>query len=582
MFFGLVTAVAEIGLRVFSASVLGRPFHNDIGTELIWMVPLADAFLFGMLGLLIGLPSIRWRGDRLTRVAFSVLVAVAVFTLLLYRPSFHIVARILLSVGVGAEAGRFLSRHRERIIRLATIATWPAICVVLVTASAFRATAAVTERRGFAHLSPAAPKAPNVLLVVLDVVRAADLSLYGYARPTTPNLERLAKSSVVFERVISTSPWTLPSHASLFTGHYPHELSADWEVPLDDTYKTLAESLRDRGYATAGFVANLYYGPPQFGLSRGFLHYESRHHSPGEVVASSRLGGAIIIWLNELTQSYYLAGRMNAAEVNRRLLGWLPERGSRPFFVFVNYFDAHSPYVAPAPYDRRFSGREPPTREIRHGQRNTPAELRGMHDAYDGSIAYIDSQLGVLLRELERRGELSNTLVIITADHGEEFGEHGWVAHGNGLYLPALHVPLLIAFPGRIDGGIRVAETVTLRDIPATVVDLLGIGAAQMPGRSLVVHWASAPAARERPSPVLSEVNRPRRTSAWYAVAKGRMRSIIVGNHHYILNGDGREELYDIVADPWETIDLAKSDGSQAILDAARKELALALGTGVR
>jgi arylsulfatase A-like enzyme len=178
---------------------------------------------------------------------------------------------------------------------------------------------------------------------------------------------------------------------------------------------------------------------------------------------------------------------------------------------------------------------------------------------------------------------LSNTLVIITADHGEEFGEHRWVGHGNGLNLPALHVPLLIAFPGRIGGGIRVAETVTLRDVPSTVVDLLGIGAAQMPGRSLVVHWGSAPAvAREPPSPVLSEVNRPRRTAPWYAVAKGRMRSVIVGNHRYILNGDGREEIYDIVADPWETTDLAKSDGSQAILDAARKELASALGTGVR
>jgi arylsulfatase A-like enzyme len=322
---------------------------------------------------------------------------------------------------------------------------------------------------------------------------------------------------------------------------------------------------------------------PDYGLSRGFVHYESRTWSFGPVIHSSKLGEYLIDRFNRATHRYYTPGRRNATEMNRRILEWLSQRAGRPFFVFVNFFDAHEPYVAPAEYDRRFLATEPPTRTSRE-RRLTAEELRGMRDAYDGTIAYLDDQLGILLREMSSRGELANTLVIITSDHGEEFGEHGWVSHGNGLYYPGLHVPLVISFPGRVPGGVRVSDGVTLRDLPATALDLVGLGArAAVPGRSWAVHWsANVDSSGVPPSPLLSELKRPRNLPSWYAVAKGDMQSIIVGQHHYIRNADGREELFDVVTDPWETTDLSTRPESRIVLETTRAALALAMNIGVK
>lgn len=579
IFFGVVTGATELASGLFAWAVLGVPFHYDLRLDMLWMVPLADLILFGILGSLIALARIRWRGDRFTQVVIASLSTAAVFTVLLHSRSINHPARILLSIGIGVQLGHTLGGRLTGLRRFVRIVTWPAICVVLATAFAFRATQIVREHRTLANLAPAARNAPNVLIIVLDAVRAADLSLYGYTRSTTPNLGRLAANSVVFERAISTASWTLPSHASLFTGRFPHEMSADWDIPLDATYHTLAELLRDRGYSTAGFVANQFYGTPEFGLNRGFAHYESQQSSVGQVLVSSKLGTALVRLFNWLTRGYYVPGKMSASEVNRRIVEWFSGRGSRPFFVFVNYFDAHAPYVSPPTYDHLFLTAEPPTRAIRVGRRNTEADLRGMRDAYDGSIAYIDAQLGILFRYLESNHLLSTTLIIVTSDHGEEFGEHGWVSHGNGLHFPSLHVPLLVSFPGRVPGGVRIVDPVTLRDLPATVADLLGFGVEiGFPGRSLALYWGSARDSLRAPeSPLLSEVNRPRNSPEWYAVAKGDMRSIIVGRHHFIRNGDGREELYDIVADPWETTDLSLEPRKE-VLDSLRKRLISALG----
>jgi arylsulfatase A-like enzyme len=577
IFIGLVTGAAEVGSHLFGWYVLGRPFYL-LGPNIVWTIPLADTLIYGLLGSLIALVMTRWGDDRFARGALIGLLAVATYGLLPHDLRLHWVARVVLSLGVGVQAGAFLNRHPYGLRRFVKVVSLPAICLVIVTAFAFRATDLVVERRALANLGPSPTNAMNILVIVLDAVRAEDLSVYGYGRSTTPNLERLAERAVVFDHAVSTAPWTLPSHASIFTGHYPHEMSADWEAPLDDTYPTLAERLRDRGYLTGAFFGNEIYGPPELGLSRGFIHYKSRKLNLEGVLGTSRLGWYLEGGFNALTHTYMVPGRRNAAEINRLLLNWLPEPGSRPFFVFLNYMDAHQPYDPPAPYDLKFSLSEPPTR-VSEGERLSEIEIRGMRDAYDGAISYEDMQLGVLFRELQRRGQLSNTLVVVTADHGEEFGEHGWFSHGNGLYLPSLHVPLLISFPGRIPGGVRVAQRVTLRDLPATVLDLLGTArAAGLPGRSLALHWGLTPiSSRMVASPLLSEVTRARNAPAWYAIARGDMQSIILGKHHYIRYGDGREELFDVEADPWEKTDLAKSPDSRPVIEACRAALMSAL-----
>ncbi len=569
LFFGIAAGAAEVAFRLFAYSVLNRSFLKQ-GWNIVWAVPLAHLLLFGMLGLLLALMWIRWRGDRLLYIALVGFVAIGVFAVLLNYQRFHLIARALLSLGIAIQAGGFLARHPNGFRRLVRMVTLPAIGLVVITASAFRAKDAVSERRANANLGSARASAPNVVLIVMDVVRAADVSLYGYERQTTPNLERFAQQSVVFDNAISTSPWTLPSHASMFTGHYPHELSADWNEPLDDAFPTLAERMRDHGYVTGGFVGNYFYGMPEYGLNRGFIHYESRRVNLATVMNASAFGSRLVRVFNQFANRYRRPEMRRAETINHRVLDWLPRRSTRPFFIFVNYIDAHLPYDPPPPYDLKFTLTEPPARGHRRGQRATESEVRGLRDAYDGAIAYEDEQLAALLRGLKRRGQLANTVVIITSDHGEEFGEHGWVTHGNGLYLPAVHVPLLVSYPGRIPGGIRVTDRITLRDLPATVVDLAGLGAEEtFPGRSLSVHWDSTrTTAYGARSPLLLEVNPYQGEPVWYAGAKGKMHSIISGKYHYIVNGDEREELYDIVSDPWEKTDLSGlPDNRRALMD---------------
>ena len=573
MLVGILAGIAEFGVRAFGSFVLHRPSHHDFGVELLWMLPLANMLLFGAVGVIIGLARIRWHGDTLTRLALAVLGAAAVYVILVHFRSLHEIVSVILSIGVGVRVADLLLPRANRLHRFVRRVAWRAIAAVVLTAIAFQATASVSERRELASLVPASTQAPNVLIVVMDAVRAANLSAYGYARATTPELERFARHSVRFERAIVTAPWTLPSHASMFTGRFHHELSADWDVPLDEVHPTLAEVLSDRGYVTAGFVANNFYGRRQFGLNRGFLHYESRKFGLGAVIAASKLGDTFVRGYNRLTHGYHRPTRMDAGEINERLLKWLPAAKSRPFFVFVNYFDAHEPYVAPPPFNRRFSAVEPPTRRLR--RKHTKAELAGLRDAYDQTIAYSDSQLGNLLAELDNRRLLENTLVVVTSDHGEEFGEHGWLGHGNGLYVQGLQVPLLISFRGRVPGNRVIAQPVTLRDLPATVLDLVGLeDHREIPGQSLTHLWGSATGSqRITTSPVLSEVNAPGKTEGWYAVTKGDMKSIIVGGYHYIRNGDGREEIFDIISDPWERRDLAGAQVGKAALVTARAAL---------
>jgi len=203
----------------------------------------------------------------------------------------------------------------------------------------------------------------------------------------------------------------------------------------------------------------------------------------------------------------------------------------------------------------------------------SPEEIRAEFDAYEGAIAYLDCQLGLLFRELERRGILEDSLVIVTSDHGEEFGEHGVFDHGQSLYLPSLLVPLLISFPSCMPVGKRIEVPVSLRDIPATVLELVGLGAYNSPpGRSLARYWGgSAETSIPLGDVLLSETEHDPTGQAWYPAMKGDIKSLVFEGMHYIKNvGDGREELYDVVGDPWETRDLASAEEGLRLLDRFR------------
>ena len=425
------------------------------------------------------------------------------------------------------------------------------------------------------RLPPSPHSAPNVLLIILDTVRAPSLSLHGYERRTTPNLERLAKAGMLFERAVATDSWTLPSHVSMFTGRYPHELSADRKTPLDFTYPTLAEVLSARGYLTAGFVANLEYCTSESGLGRGFAHYDDYDVSPGDFILAWSLGNYLSQRprIRQLVDNWNSLDRKSASQVNSEFLEWLDHKGSRPFFAFLNYFDAHAPYYPPEPFDTMFgptTPRDGPVSEKWLHKKDIPTDvLQAEINAYDSTIAYLDHEVGLLLDELGKRGVLENTVVIVTADHGEEFGEHDVFGHGQSLYLPSLHVPLMILYPGRVPAGKSVAEVVSLRDMVATVMDLANLASeSAFPGKSLARYWKNPPGAHDPTSAVaFSELKFAGAFPQWFPIAKGNIQSLVANGYHYIKNGDGREELYDWLVDPWEQRDLSGTEGG-------RKEMA--------
>ena len=592
---GLMVGTLEVGL------LLAQKWLNHVATigslrlnqHFVWMIPLAHLAVFGAVGVALELLT-RARPKLAVVVAPRALACLTALAILLAFRELSPIASVVLALGVAARAIPLAHRFglAPRFARL-TRASLPYLLVGLLLLIVGRTTQiAWAEHEAKTRPAPRVD-APNVLLLVLDTVRAKSLSLYGYGRPTSPRLDALAREGVRFDHARSTAPWTLPSHASMFTGRWPHELFKSPEQKVPSGIPTLAGELANRGYATGGFVANTYYCNAGFGLGRGFDHYEDFYQvfdtSPTEILRHSGLGRNLIA----LTGSEGVApavGRKDADKINADFLAWLPATKGRPFFAFLNYFDAHAPYLTPERADQHF-GIRPTTAEdvevIRKWEHRatataTPHELELSRDAYDDCIAYLDAAIGRLLDELGRRGALDNTLIVVTADHGEEIGEHGLIGHGRSLYREELHVPLIVVRPKRSStGGGVVAEPVSLRDLPATVLDLVGVRPDEppFPGRSLGRFAALgeplqlAGYAPADPEVVLTEValrDKVSKKTDRPPALRGPMKSVVAEGHVYIRNSDGREELYNLADDPGEVRDLAGSGDSAGLLGRLR------------
>jgi arylsulfatase A-like enzyme len=572
VWFGLVTGLAEVSIRAVQKFFLGQIIH--LSPHVVWMAPLADLILFAITGVILYLGARCWPRLGSLYVSTFIFSFLGFLGPLLWAPRLHLYAALLLTTGLAVQTARFIASHSHGFLIVVRRTTGWMAGLVIALAVNVHVGQVLTERNAHAKSTPLSSDTPNVLLIVLDTVRAKSLSLYGYPRVTTPQLERFAKKGVLFERALSTSPWTLPSHASMFTGHFPHELSADWKTPLDSTYLTLAEVFRLHGYITAGFVANFIYSTYEWGLNRGFVHYEDYPISLGMIASSSWLARTLTIRFRRTIGNHHELVFKTAEKLNEDFLRWLSRKDHKPFFAFLNYMDAHAPYLPPKPFDSKFG----PKRTLAHSslrEKWSPKEIPPLVDAYDGEIAYLDHHLGQLFDELQKQDLLENTLVIITSDHGEHFGEHGLMDHGNSLYRPLLHIPLLLSFPPGVPAGVRVREPVTLRDLAATVVDLVGInGEARFPGISLMRYWKSEGTNSSLVgSPLLSEVSSGINMPAWFPVAKGDMKSLVVGRYQYIKNGDGREEVYNFENDLAERNDLAQSNENQPTLRRLRAAL---------
>lgn len=548
---GLIVALVHLAYVGIRLHVFNR--FTWTSRDIVWMAPVAYLGLFliaaGLSALLVRLVRRPW-GEAL-------LAALAAWSLLLLFQTLHPIATIVLALGIGVmTAGAWHRAYRASPTRLRRAVGGIAL---LTLAIAGGTVAARWVPRMMARNGEAPPAdAPNVLLLILDTVRAQSMSLYGYAHPTTPHLARLAREGTVFEHAFATSSWSLQSHAGLLTGLWAHEVGGDYLRPVRRDARMVAEAFRERGYATGGFTANVGFVGHETGLARGYEHFEdyprslaqllltptlSQTEAVREAIVSAENGylrGIVYAFrpMNLRLVGVRLAPRKLAPDVTNAFLHWSERVGKRPYFAFINVMDAHSPYESPEPFRSAFG----------NGKREV--------DRYHGAIAYLDSVVYDALSALQRRGELDRTLVVITADHGELFGEHGFEGHGNTLYLPVWRVPLVMRLPSRVPAGLRVNQPVSLRDLPATLVDLAGIRTQPaFPGASLRVTWT--PNATATASPVIGEaaqgVNVPPSNQTYY----GPLRSTLDSAMHYIRLARGGEELYAWRTDPDESVNLA-------------------------
>jgi len=380
----------------------------------------------------------------------------------------------------------------------------------------------------------------------------------------------------------------------------------EWATPLPKNYPMLAEYLGTHGYATAGIVSNMYCSYDT-GLNRGFTHYEDYVFGRLSFLRTSVVFEEVVknlvafglrspsgvthsaqAWLRSI---FRYSTRKDARTINGRFLNWLDQKQDpgRPFFVFLNYLDAHTPYKVPPGESRRF-GRKPQTDEelwviydewvaLEKLLLKKPLLTMG-RDCYDSCLAYLDHEIGRLIGDLEHRGVLENTWIVITSDHGEGLGEHDLFDHGESVYSQEIHVPLVILPPSSITLGAVVRHPVSLRDLPATVVDLTGLTAEPpFPGHSLRALWKTNAGAPEvAVSDVLSELASASPVDSSHGrspARRGPLVSLAEGDLLYIRNeGDGVEELYNLRDDPHELTNRAQTASMQPFLLRFRDRIA--------
>jgi arylsulfatase A-like enzyme len=308
---------------------------------------------------------------------------------------------------------------------------------------------------------------PLVIVYLVDTLRADHLPLYGYARDTAPALSRFAKDAVVFDQAIASSSWTKPSVASLFTSLPPRDHGCvQFYTPLDPELVTLAESMRDHGFATGAVVVNPLVLARDMHFDQGFSYFAAP------------------------------AAPRRAGEVVDAALAFLDRSRGQPTFLYVHTMDAHTPYLPPPPFDRRYAPHPAPGRAAAEpSDYKVPLDRDRIVAQYDGAVAYGDQEFGRFLRGLQERGLYDRALVVFLADHGEEFLDHGDWVHGHTLFDELVRVPLVLKYPHRRDAGRRVASQVQLVDVLPTILKSQGFAPpARIAGRPLEDAFpASAP-----------------------------------------------------------------------------------------
>jgi arylsulfatase A-like enzyme len=378
---------------------------------------------------------------------------------------------------------------------------------------------------------------PNVVLIVIDTLRADRLGSYGNPNGMTPFLDGLAARGAVFRNAYSTTSWTCPSVASLLTSRYPSQHRViSFDSRLSDEEVTFAERLAPLHYVAGGFSANFRL-LESLGYAQGFNH-----------------------WFAQVTSGEDMRG----PELSARALEWLDgawrRTSDQPGLLYLQYMEPHAPYEPVEPYRSRFERREDGAGDSAalnaklvglHWWELTPADVHLLESLYDGEVAAIDAELQRLFAELERRGFLDRSIVIVVGDHGEEFWEHGNLMHGTTLYNETVRVPLIVVAPG-VDGGQRIEENVSLVDVAPTLLDLLGLAAEpRFEGRSLVPLLRSrsaTPQVATTPRDVILQLE----STGDGLDTREHVDGIARGPIKLLVRPSGLTETYDLAVDPAE------------------------------
>lgn len=520
----LATVVALLWIAEWWRALAAGLFRSGIGygLALLALVPLFGATMAAGLALArrVSFPPSVWRQRWLVRMA----LAGAAFNAVLVWPLGHTVLREMRGSFIDTSAG---------------------------------------PRRGAGEI--------NVVLVTIDTLRADRLAAFGGRPDLTPHLNALAEDAVVFTSAISQSSWTLPAVASLMTGLNPSGHGAGCSTnafdllartPIATEVPVLADGLRRCGYLTQAIVTNPYLSM-SYGFGRGFDRFDNiTMESEAGLILRDSWAGRIVVWLWP---------RLRAGDIGEtvtdRAERWLARHRDERFFLWLHYIDPHAPYGDPARLgSKSFRGdlliagsdaivprdgaaledRFAEIARLRAGEIRLDASQRvQLQNLYDAGVRYADLQIGRLLLALKQHRVLDHTLVVITSDHGEEFWDHAGVEHGHTLYDELIRVPLIIRHPAG-PRGMEVADVVRLIDVSPTVLDLAGCpySPEAMHGRTL--------------RPLLAGQSEPPRTALSENLLFADDRQALrTKDFKYIVWSNGKEELYDLDADPREQRDLA-------------------------
>ena len=528
-----------VGRRIVAVELVFHLASLALGMAALWLVPGGRVKL-----LVVALILFHWAVYVIANATNRFRVPLLPFFALYAGP-------LLVGYGRRARAATWrIAGATASVAMIALIALTPLLRRLLSLLLVVALTTTLASCRGGDPAPPAAHDVPrpNVVLISVDTLRADHLGTYRYARATSPNLDAFAQRGVVFERATSPTSWTLPAHASLLSGVSPYRHGAISEATrIRDDVPLLAELLRGHGYRTTAFVNAPFVGR-DYGFARGFESFDQRFEERRRDLAERH--GVILAALDGLQP---------------------------PFFLFLHYMDVHTPYRPPKQFnvfakDKRSSEvlrdlGETSVLELQRAAREgrlamSATERDRLVDLYDGEILALDAHLGELLRRIEQR--FPDTLVILTADHGEEFLDHGGFGHGDTLYEEVLHVPLIVAGPG-VAGGVRVSALASLVDVVPTVLERVGAAApAGLEGRSLLAELRGG------------ELRAEDRTLALHTASHDGTLSLrgVRANDRKLLRDDlkGTSALYDLASDPREQRNLLP-DAHHASLERALAEL---------